>query len=121
MLAHSITVVQLRGLPPAAPQLIASIASKANRANRNWISTVYFGTKAGTNSKLIIVVQSDGHFEQLLSAIPIVPIGSLHRNLLPYELVRSQNVQRKKITPLRNIPSHRDVYLHVPHRERQVP
>jgi hypothetical protein len=34
MLAHSITVVQLRGLPPAAPQLIASIASKANRANR---------------------------------------------------------------------------------------
>jgi hypothetical protein len=79
----------------AAPQLVASIASKANRAIGNWIPTVYFGTKAGTNSNLVIVVQSDGHFEQMLSAIPIIPIGSLHRNLLPYELVCSQNVPAK--------------------------
>jgi hypothetical protein len=79
---------------------------------------VYFGRKQGTNSNLVTVVQSDGHFEQKLSAIPIIPIGSSSK--LAYELACSKNVRRKKITSLRNIASHRDVYLHVPHRERHV-
>ena len=65
----------------------------------NWISTVYFGTKAGTNSNLVIVVQSDGHFEQVLSAIPLNPIGSFIETYFLTNSLAPRTSDEKRLLP----------------------